>query len=106
MGAMKEQEIILYNEENHKEIVDQEIHYTKGAQFVDLTPTKDGYATMAAMFGDNILSVVERDQRENARALIGSIINIAGHLGNAMAAGDEDAKKAYDSLVAHFPQGK
>jgi hypothetical protein len=74
--------------------------------FIDLTPDKQGYATMAALFGDNIVSVVEREQRENARALIGSIVNIAGHLGNAMAAGDEDAKKAYDWLIERFPAGK
>lgn len=74
--------------------------------FIDLTPDKQGYAAMAALFGDNIVSVVEREQRDNARALIGSIINIAGHLGNAMAVGDEDAKKAYDWLMERFPQGK
>jgi hypothetical protein len=74
--------------------------------FIDLTPDKQGYAAMAALFGDNIVSVVEREQRDNARALIGSIINIAGHLGNAMAVGDEDAKKAYDWLMERFPQSK
>jgi hypothetical protein len=74
--------------------------------FIDLTPDKQGYAAMAALFGDNIVSVVDREQRDNARALIGSIINIAGHLGNAMAVGDEDAKKAYDWLMERFPQGK
>ena len=74
--------------------------------FIDLTPDKQGYAAMAALFGDNVVSVVDREQRDNARALIGSIINIAGHLGNAMAAGDEDAKKAYDWLVERFPADK
>jgi hypothetical protein len=74
--------------------------------FIDLTPDKQGYAAMAALFGDNIVSVVEREQRDNARALIGSIVNIAGHLGNAMAAGDEDAKKAYEWLVERFPANK
>jgi len=89
MGAMKEAAIKERNE-----------------GFIDLTPDKQGYAAMAALFGDNIVSVVEREQRDNARALIGSIINIAGHLGNAMAAGDEDAKKAYDWLIERFPAGK
>jgi hypothetical protein len=89
MGAMKEAAIKERNE-----------------GFIDLTPDKQGYAAIAAMFGDNIVSVVEREQRDNARALIGSIINIAGHLGNAMAAGDEDAKKAYDWLVERFPASK
>jgi hypothetical protein len=74
--------------------------------FIDLTPDKQGYAAMAALFGDNVVSVVDREQRDNARALIGSIINIAGHLGNAMAAGDEDAKKAYEWLVERFPADK
>ena len=100
MGVMKQQEIILHN---NQEVVDQEIHYTKGAEFVDLTPTKQGYASMAALFGDNVVGQVSREQRDNARALIGSVINIAAHLGNAMAAGDEEAKEAYDTLVAHFP---
>ena len=75
--------------------------------FIDLTPTKQGYATMAALFGDNLVFLAKgRKEREDARALIGSVINIAGHLGNAMAAGDEDAKKAYEWLVERFPQGK
>jgi hypothetical protein len=89
MGAMKEAAIKERNE-----------------GFIDLTPDKQGYAAMAALFGDNIVSVVEREQRDNARALIGAIVNIAGHLGNAMAAGDEDAKKAYDWLVERFPADK
>jgi hypothetical protein len=89
MGAMKDEAIKERNE-----------------GFIDLTPDKQGYAAMAALFGDNIVSVVEREQRDNARALIGSIINIAGHLGNAMAVGDEDAKKAYDWLMERFPQSK
>jgi hypothetical protein len=74
--------------------------------FIDLTPDKQGYATMAALFGENVIGQVPREQRDNARALIGSVINIAGHLGNAMAAGDEDAKKAYEWLVERFPQGE
>lgn len=89
MGAMKDAAIKERNE-----------------GFIDLTPDKQGYAAMAALFGDNIVSVVEREQRDNARALIGSIVNIAGHLGNAMAAGDEDAKKAYEWLVERFPANK
>jgi hypothetical protein len=91
MSAMKDEAIKQRNEEEG---------------FIDLTPTKQGYATMAALFGDNVVSVVDREQRDNARALIGSIINIAGHLGNAMAAGDEDAKAAYEWLAEKFPQGK
>ena len=75
--------------------------------FIDLTPTKQGYATMAALFGDNVVFLaVGRKNREDARALIGSVINIAGHLGNAMAQGDEEAKEAYEWLVAKFPQDK
>ena len=74
--------------------------------FIDMTPDKQGYATMAALFGENIVGQVSREERDNARALLGSVINIAGHLGNAMAAGDEDAKKAYEWLVERFPQGK
>ena len=74
--------------------------------FIDMTPDKQGYATMAALFGENIVGQVSREERDNARALVGSVINIAGHLGNAMAAGDEDAKKAYEWLVERFPQGK
>jgi hypothetical protein len=91
MSAMKDEAIKQRNEEEG---------------FIDLTPTKQGYAVMAALFGDNVVSVVDREQRDNARALIGSIINIAGHLGNAMAAGDEDAKAAYEWLAEKFPQGK
>lgn len=82
----------------------QEANEERG--FIDLTPTKQGYATMAAMFGENVVGQVNREQRENARALIGSVINIAGHLGNAMAQGDEEAKAAYEWLVERFPQGK
>ena len=74
--------------------------------FIDMTHDKQGYATMAALFGENIVGQVSREERDNARALLGSVINIAGHLGNAMAAGDEDAKKAYEWLVERFPQGK
>lgn len=74
--------------------------------FIDMTPDKQGYATMAALFGENIVGQVSREERDNARALLGSVINIAGHLGNAMAAGDEDAQKAYEWLVERFPQGK
>jgi hypothetical protein len=75
--------------------------------FIDLTPDKQGYATMAALFGDNLVFLAKgRKEREDARALIGSVINIAGHLGNAMAAGDEEAKAAYEWLVERFPQGK
>ena len=91
MGAMKDEAITQRNE---------------GEGFIDLTPTKQGYATMAAMFGDNVIGQVNREQRDNARALIGSLINIAGHLGNAMAQGDEDAKEAYEWLASRFPQGK
>jgi hypothetical protein len=90
MGAMKEAAIKERNE-----------------GFIDLTPDKQGYAAMAALFGDNLVFLAKgRKEREDARALIGSVINIAGHLGNAMAAGDEDAKKAYEWLVERFPQGK
>jgi hypothetical protein len=74
--------------------------------FIDLTPDKQGYAAMAALFGENIIGQVPREERDNARALLGSVINIAGHLGNAMAAGDEDAKEAYEWLAERFPQGK
>jgi hypothetical protein len=75
--------------------------------FIDLTPTKQGYATMAALFGDNVVFLaVGRKNREDARALIGSVINIAGHLGNAMAQGDEEAKEAYEWLVERFPANK
>lgn len=91
MGAMKDAAIKERNEEQG---------------FIDLTPTKQGYAAMAAMFAENVLGQVNREQRENARALIGSIVNIAGHLGNAMAQGDEEAKEAYDWLVERLPQGK
>ena len=93
MGKMKQQEIVLHNEETSG----------KSADFINITPTKDGYAVMAAMFGENVVGQVSREQRENARALLGSVINIAGHLGNAMASGDEDAKKAYDWLAEQFP---
>ena len=72
-------------------------------QIIDMTPDKQGYATMAAFFGENIVGQVNRDQRDNATALIGSVINIAAHLGNAMANGDEDAKRAYDWLIGRFP---
>jgi|APGre2960657373_1045057.scaffolds.fasta_scaffold07850_4 hypothetical protein len=78
----------------------------RNAGFIDMTPDKQGYATMAALFGENIVGQVSREERDNARALLGSVINIAGHLGNAMAAGDEDAQKAYEWLVERFPQGK
>lgn len=91
MSAVKDQAIQEANEERG---------------FIDLTPTKQGYAAMAAMFADNVVGQVNRDQRDNARALIGSVINIAGHLGNAMAQGDEEAKDAYEWLVERFPQGK
>lgn len=87
-----------------KDMAIQEANEERG--FIDLTPTKQGYAAMAAMFGENVVGQVSREQRENARALIGSVINIAGHLGNAMAQGDEEAKEAYEWLVERFPQGK
>jgi len=77
--------------------------HNAGEGFIDLTPTKQGYAAMAALFGDNVIGQVSREERDNARALIGSVINIAGHLGNAMAQGDEDAKAAYDWLASKFP---
>ena len=90
MGAMKDAAIKERNE-----------------GFIDLTPTKQGYATMAALFGDNVVFLaVGRKNREDARALIGSVINIAGHLGNAMAQGDEEAKEAYEWLVERFPANK
>jgi hypothetical protein len=74
---------------------------------IDLTPTKQGYAAMAALFGDNLVFLAAGSKkREDARALLGSVINIAGHLGNAMAQGDEEAKEAYEWLVAKFPQDR
>lgn len=78
--------------------------HNAGEGLIDLTPTKQGYAAMAALFGDNVVGQVSREERDNARALIGSVINIAGHLGNAMAQGDEEAKAAYDWLAAKFPE--
>lgn len=78
--------------------------HNAGEGLIDLTPTKQGYAAMAALFGDNVVGQVSREERDNARALIGSVINIAGHLGNAMAQGDEEAKEAYEWLSAKFPQ--
>jgi hypothetical protein len=77
-------------------------------QFIDMTPDKQGYATMAALFGENLVGQIKgtRQERENAQALMGSVINIAAHLGNAMASGDEEARRAYDWLVERFPQGK
>ena len=76
------------------------------SESINIAPDKQGYATMAAMFAQNILGEVNRDQRNNATALLGSVINIAAHLGNAMAAGDEDAQKAYEWLVERFPANK
>jgi hypothetical protein len=76
------------------------------SESINIAPDKQGYATMAAFFAENVVDQVSKDQRNNATALLGSVINIAAHLGNAMAAGDEDAKKAYEWLVEKFPVAK
>ena len=76
------------------------------SELISIAPDKQGYASMAALFAENVLGQVNRDQRNNATALLGSVINIAAHLGNAMAAGDEDAQKAYEWLVERFPAEK
>jgi len=77
-------------------------------QTIDMTPDEQGYALMATIFAENIVGQVKGGAKgkENARALMGSVINIAAHLGNAMAKGDKDAKNAYEWLSVRFPQGK
>ena len=72
-------------------------------EFINIAPDKQGYATMAAMFGENIIGQVAKGERENMTALLGAVINIAAHLGNAAAQDDADAVAAYEWLAQRFP---
>ena len=72
-------------------------------EFINITPTSDGYAMMAAVFGEDIISNIRKSDRVRMTSLLGSVINIAAHLGNAAAQDDAEAIKAYEWLVERFP---
>jgi hypothetical protein len=72
-------------------------------EFINITPSSDGYAMMAAVFAEDILGNIRKSDRERMTSLLGSVINISAHLGNAAAQDDADAIKAYEWLVERFP---
>jgi len=72
-------------------------------EFINITPSSDGYAMMAAVFAEDILGNIRKSDRERMTALLGSVINISAHLGNKAAQDDADAIKAYEWLVERFP---
>ena len=85
MGMVKEQAIKEHNQET-----------------INIMPDAQGWATTAAMFVGNALDQIPAKKRDNASALIATALSIAASLGNQMADGDEDAKKAYDWLYKQF----
>jgi hypothetical protein len=85
MGANKELAIEEHNQET-----------------ISILPDAQGWATTAAMFVENALGQIPKKGRDDASALIATALSISAHLGNQMADGDEDAKKAYDWLYTRF----
>jgi hypothetical protein len=50
-------------------------------EYIDMTPTDEGYANIAMVFAASILSDVKVSRREDARVILDSLVDIVSYLG-------------------------
>ncbi len=50
-------------------------------EYIDMTPTDEGYANIAMVFADSILRDVKAARRSDSAALLDSLVEIAVYLG-------------------------
>jgi hypothetical protein len=50
-------------------------------EYIDMTPSDEGYANIAMVFADSILRDVKAARRSDSAALLDSLVDLASYLG-------------------------